>query len=480
MSVPRAALLSLATTIVTAATAFAQEAPAGSLPQERNTPATASPAVAPGAGAREAREGETSIKSGDSTRTLALEEALRALDGQSLTLAQARARAEEAAGLTRQALSAALPTVTAAGSYTRNSDAVRAPIGSLLRQLNPNAPATPDLIIQPLEAFSASGTVRVPLLAPSAWADFAAARSAQTAAGASAEAVRLQTRAALVQAAWAAGAGEEIVTASERAVRSADEQVRLAERALAAGTGVPLSVLQARTELVKRQSDLARARADLGRAQLALGVLLGRAEPLRIPLAPAEPPATVDARALAEEAVGRRPEVRAAAGQEQAAGRQLTSARLRLLPQLSTSASAFAQDVALPSGKNEGWKLTVDLTWQLYDGGLRYGRARQAEGAIAGARAAAEAQRVEVVQQVQDAARDVAVAAERLKLAQDQVKLAGEAAGTARRGFAAGISSSLDVLDANDRLYQSEVGLADASARLGIALATLDRATGRG
>jgi outer membrane protein TolC len=122
----------------------------------------------------------------------------------------------------------------------------------------------------------------------------------------------------------------------------------------------------------------------------------------------------------------------------------------------------------------------VDLTWQLYDGGLRYGRARQAEGAIAGARAAAEAQRVEVVQQVQDAARDVAVATERLKLAQDQVKLAGEAAGTARRGFAAGISSSLDVLDANDRLYQSEVGLADASARLGIALATLDRAAGRG
>lgn len=59
------------------------------------------------------------------------------------------------------------------------------------------------------------------------------------------------------------------------------------------------------------------------------------------------------------------------------------------------------------------------------------------------------------------------------------MKLAGEAAATARRGFAAGISSSLNVLDANDRLYQSEVGLADARARLGIALAVLDRAAGR-
>jgi len=41
------------------------------------------------------------------------------------------------------------------------------------------------------------------------------------------------------------------------------------------------------------------------------------------------------------------------------------------------------------------------------------------------------------------------------------------------------VASSLDVLEANDRLFQSEVGLADARARLGIALAALDRATGR-
>jgi outer membrane protein TolC len=133
----------------------------------------------------------------------------------------------------------------------------------------------------------------------------------------------------------------------------------------------------------------------------------------------------------------------------------------------------------LPTGKNDAWRLTLDLTWALYDGGFRYGRARQAAGAVSQARAAAEAQRIEVVQQVEDAARDVGVAVERLQLAEDQVKLAAEAAATARRGFAAGISSSLDVLDANDRLYQSEVGLAEARARLGIALAALDRASGR-
>ena len=413
-------------------------------------------------------------------RTLPLEEALRELDAQSLTLAQARARAEEAAGLSRQALAAALPTLTAGGSYTRNSDQAVAPIGTLLAgSLPPGATRPPDLVIQPLEALSASATLRVPLVAPSAWAEAAAGRSGAAAASASAGATRQQLRAALRQAAFGAAANEEIALASERALGSAEEQARLAARAVEAGTGTPLSVLQARTEAVRRRSELTRTRAEVERAHLALGILLGRAEPVRIPLDPPARPGAIDGAALAEEALAHRGELAAASAQVTGAEQQLTAARLRVVPQLSASASAFAQDVPYPTGQKEGWRLTVDLTWTLYDGGLRYGRARQEAGAVAEARAAAEAQRLAVVQEVEDAARDVAVAAERLGLAEDQVRLAAEAAATARRSFAGGVAGSLDVLDANDRLFQSEVGLADARARLGGALASLDRATGR-
>jgi outer membrane protein TolC len=41
------------------------------------------------------------------------------------------------------------------------------------------------------------------------------------------------------------------------------------------------------------------------------------------------------------------------------------------------------------------------------------------------------------------------------------------------------VASSLDVLDANDKLYQAEVGMADARGRLGIARVAFDRALGR-
>jgi len=410
-------------------------ASAAAAPASSGTRAASAPAAAAPASAAPPTAAPATPETAAGPRALSIEEALGDLDRQNLTLAQARARAEEARGLERQALAAALPTLGVTGSYTLNSDEVRAPIGELVAAVNPAAPPQPDLLIQPRHLLSVTGTARVPLVAPSAWADVAASRSARRAADASADAVRLGIREALLRAAWGAVSGEEIVAASERAVASAGEQVRLAQRALAAGTGVPLSVLQAQTESVKRESDLVRARADLDRARLAVGVVLGRAEPVRIALPPPRSPPLLDPRALSEEAASRRPELRATASQVESNERQRTSAWLRLSPQLSVSASAFAQSEPLPTGKEQGWRFTADLSWQLYDGGFRYGRVRQAEGAVAEARAAAEAQRVSVAQEVQDSARDVG--------------------------------------------YQSEVGLADARARLGVALAALDRAAGR-
>ena len=413
--------------------------------------------------------------------TLPLDEALRTLDVENLTLAQARSRAEQAEALVRQAKAPLLPTLSATGSYVRNSDSATAPLGTILAgQLPAGSPRPADIVIQPLQVWNATGALRVPIVNPTGWADLAQERRGAAAAAASSEAVRLQVRATFRQAAWSAAAADEIVAATERALESAREQARIAERALQVGTGTPLAVLQARTEAVRRESDLVRAQADQGRARLALGVLLGQARPVQVLMPDPEPPGALEDGALSAEALEQRPEVRAASEQVAAAERQLDSADTRFLPQLAAAGSAFVQDSPAPTGKYDGWRVSLELSWALYDGGLRYGKRSQAQAAIAEARAAAAAQRVSVVQEVEDAVRDATVAVERLRLAVDQRSLAAETAATARRGFAGGVASSLDVLDANDRLYQSEVGLADARARLGGALAALERAVGRG
>jgi len=171
--------------------------------------------------------------------------------------------------------------------------------------------------------------------------------------------------------------------------------------------------------------------------------------------------------------------VHAQQAQVEAAEDQVSASWARLAPQLSANGSAFASDVPYPTGETEGWRATVDLSWPIFDGGLREARRRQARAQLATARSAAEAQRLAVVQEVADGVRDLAVARERLRLAETQRKLASDASESARRSFEAGVASSLDVIDANDRLYQADVGLADGKARVAQAAVALERALGR-
>jgi Outer membrane protein len=409
-------------------------------------------------------------------RALTLEQALAELDSQSPTLVQVRSRVADARALATQARVPLIPTVVASGGYTRNSADARVDFaGTPLASLHPGA-----LVIQPLGVWTVAGTVRVPLIIPNAWADWSAAQRAADAVAATAESARLQLRASLAQSAWAAAAAEEIVAVSERAVAVAEEHQRSAARGVTAGTEAPLSVLKAETEVVKRQSDLAQARANRERSHLALGVLLGKTDPVRV-LLPPEPgsEAARDVESLVAEALQSRPEIAAQVAQIRAAQSQATAARLRWLPQISGSGTVFAADVPYPTGKKEGWRLTLDALWPLYDGGLAFGKHDQAEAALVTARAADESQRLGIVQEVQDTRRDVSVAKERLRLAEQQRDLATAAAASAKRTFEAGVASSLEVLDANDRSYQADVAMADARGRLGIARVALGRALGR-
>jgi outer membrane protein TolC len=430
---------------------------------EPERPATLPSAVAPPAAATTPAD------------ELPIAAALEELDRANATLVQVRARAAEASAVTRQTWSALLPTLTAQGQYYRNRDDfyIVAP------GVDGGAPFR-RVAIQPLEAFTGQGTARIPLLQPSGWFDVAAAKDAERASGASLEATRRNLRAAFTQAAHASRAAEELVVASEAALRNAAELERSAARRVAAGTSPPLDRLRAETDRTARESDLAQARANLERSRLALGVLLGRERPVRVLVPDLAPPADAGATdALARAALDARPEMAAQRAQVSAAEAQVRAAWARLAPQLSASASYFASDVAYPTGEKDGWKATVDLTWPIYDGGFRYGKRRQAEAQLSAARAGEEAERLTVLQEVADAARDVAVAIERLRLAESQRRLASDAAASARRGFEAGVASSLDVIDANDRLYFADVRLADARARLAQAGVALDRAAGR-
>jgi len=163
----------------------------------------------------------------------------------------------------------------------------------------------------------------------------------------------------------------------------------------------------------------------------------------------------------------------------EAAEAAVRSGWARFAPQLSASGAAFASDIPYPTGKTNGWRATLDLTWPLWDGGLGVGKRRQADAQAAEARAAEEGQRLAILEEVHDASRDLAVAREQLELAGQRRGLAAETAASALRSFQAGIASSLDVIDANDRLFTADVNLAAARARLAGSAIQLETALGR-
>src|SRR5512138_1412521 len=122
--------------------------------------------------------------SADQVRTLSLEEALHALESQSFVLAEAKSRVAQAQALIGQASSPLLPQVVAAGGYVRNSAeaklGLRGAFEPMLQRLGLPVPeGLPDTVyIQPLGAWTVSAAAKVPLVAPSAWADRRAAQRA--------------------------------------------------------------------------------------------------------------------------------------------------------------------------------------------------------------------------------------------------------------------------------------------------------------
>ena len=193
--------------------------PAGAVPAGAAAPAGAAPAgTAPVGAAAPAGTPDALPES----RQLTLAQALELVDRQNPDLSQRRARIDQADAAARQALAAVLPLVKATGAYTLNNQDAR---------ITP--PGGGELVLQPRDAFTATGSVQVPLFAQNAYSDIGRARELARAERASYEADRHRLRGAVVRACWLVESAHSIVRVAERGVTSAEEHHESARRALA-------------------------------------------------------------------------------------------------------------------------------------------------------------------------------------------------------------------------------------------------------
>ena len=271
---------------------------------------------------------------------------------------------------------------------------------------------------------------------------------------------------------------------------AAAAQVEAATRGLAAGSGTRIDIDEARSRLdllLAQEIDLRNQRAD---ARRTLGALmarpptaLARLTPERMLLAPQKPD---EAAALVAEAVARNPELATARAQVAAAALEVSKASAGHYPTLdlvaSTSRSGNDSLATLNRTGDVQFRqnvIGVQLNVPLYAGGQVSATVRQAAARLEQARQRAEEARRQLEVTVQKEFDNLTQGAAKIRALERAVASAAQTADSVRKGVVAGVRSTLEVLSADQQVFQVKSDLARERYRYLLARLRLTAAIGR-
>lgn len=377
----------------------------------------------------------------------------------SLQLAQLEIQRAQA--LLQQARAASLPTLSVSMNYTRLDNDRILSSGDMQR------------LVAGANQTSGNVTAAVPLVAPARWANWLHAKDNQQVAEISRDEVRRQVAIAAARACLAVIAQRRLIDVSERGESTAQAHFDYASQRLTGGLGNRLDAVRAESELQLSKSQLALSRAAVARSREALGVLLAADQPVDC----RETPTLLMADDLAERlqpgaAPGHsdplddlavfRADLRLWQARAWASARIIRHGWTDFLPQLSVSFAPFFQDPPSIVQPQLGWQARFDLSWSLFDGGLRYGirserwvqyRQIKVNQQIAQLQARAD---VRTALSVLGAARQAEAAA------RGAAHSSEEASTLSMRAYRAGISNNLAVIDAERRARDAATAAAQA------------------
>lgn len=380
-------------------------------------------------------------------------------------LSQLTREATEAAQARRQqALSFFFPTLTVSGNYTRRANETVRDVGGT------------QVTIQAYNALSATGTARWTLFDARGFPLYRAALS-------DAEATRLESAEARRLLAFQAADAflrtlteASVAEAARHRLEFAAQTVKDAQTRSSAGLASSNELTRAKLEEATARRNTTRAEAAEKTARVQLGGLLNQPQPERL---------TAPAGLLALAAAGKTdaptaPRLDVAAARERTVQAEALAQEplLRLVPQLAANGQVRVTNEAGFSGRAVDGYVGLDLTWVLFDGGDRYGDARERR---AQARAAALSARLtERTAQVNTEVALVALEAARAARGQAQatVLLSRQNATETAELFRQGLANSLQVSDASLRQFEAEVALAQEEYALAMALLAVRAAVG--
>ena len=281
---------------------------------------------------------------------------------------------------------------------------------------------------------------------------------------------------------------QQVYEAAVRRLEFARQNLLDARARAEAGLASTNDVTRAELEVANAEVQLAQARGGAETSRLELGYLL--VSPVEGPLALPEPLLGQALRpdegllSLAPGAGERRLDVLSARLRVQALESSAREPLARLFPTLGVTGQYRFAGAGTTGGQGGDFGgagsgfISVDLTWNVFDGGERYAERRER---VALARAAelestARTRRVDVdIERARVELRNAQAALKQSELATEQARKNAEETAILYRQ---GLSTALAVSDAALRLFEAEVSLARARYSLGVALLDLRAAVG--
>lgn len=269
---------------------------------------------------------------------------------------------------------------------------------------------------------------------------------------------------------------QELRGVAEDALRIAEEFDRVTQRLAEEGLRPGIDRIQTQVEVTRARQQLTRAESQEQVALAALNTLMGRApeEPVGdLPTLPA-PDLGIDAEAAVQQAVAARAEIGASQALREQYRQEARLARAQGRPDLVPQFRAGS----ITRGLDETG-VGLGITLPLFDYGSRRNRIRQAEEAARAQEARIEAARNQIRQEVQQAvARARAAEAVVRDYEGGVLEQARRLLEARRTGFQAGLTSVVELLEAQ-RTYRNVLAeYANALADYAQARAELERATG--
>ncbi len=248
-----------------------------------------------------------------------------------------------------------------------------------------------------------------------------------------------------------------------------------------AGTAIGIDVLRSQVELKQRQQTLVAVTNQFEKDKLTLGRIIGLPVGQQFTVADPSPSVPLEAMSLADalgKAYANRPDYQAAKARVLAAQFAVQGAKAERYPTLTASGFYGDEGLRLLTNSHGVFQAIGSIQFNIFDGGRIRADILQNEAELRNRRNEFENLRGQIDYDVRNALLDLKSAGDQVDVARSNVDLANQTLKQARDRFTAGVTNTVEVVQAQQTVADANENLISAQFQYNVAKVSLARSLG--